>query len=87
MGKQAQRQSDGRQKLKEARAALAAAAARAMKAGILSADDTCRVRLALKRGRSYRTSPAGLSLAARQCAQLAHELDSHMTNTQHRERV
>jgi hypothetical protein len=87
MGKQAQRQSDGRQKLKEARAALAAAATRAMKAGILSPDDTCRVRLALKRGRSYRTSAAGLSFAARQCAHLAHELDSHMTDAQNRERV
>lgn len=74
-----------RQQLKDARAVLAASAARALSAGTLSDEDTVRVRLALKRGRSFRTSNAGLAFAARACLSLAHELDREAAGPPRRE--
>ncbi|HYH80566.1 MAG TPA: hypothetical protein VEX86_12240 [Longimicrobium sp.] len=75
MQKTRQLDSPERTALAGARARLISAALKAQKKDILTPNLFIRVRLALKAGRSKRCSESGRQCAARQCLQLALELE------------
>jgi hypothetical protein len=75
-----QEKGEERKALAAARGCLFQAAARALGNGTLSDEQVIRVRLALKRARSDRSSGAAIAAATRLCAQLDHELSVHASS-------